>query len=409
MIRKSFFVYVLLMFLTVGLIGSSFFSTYEFFLSEGPLPARKEVMIKKGQPLKKIALYLHEQGVIDSPAIFTLGVRVSQKANALKAGEYSIPARASAKMVMDILTGGQTFIRRITIQEGLTSYQIVELLNKTQSLSGKVTQMPENGTLLPETYYYSAGDTKDQLIKRMQNAMDRTINELWEKRDPNLLLKSKKDVIILASIIEKETSVNSERAHIASVFLNRLERKMRLQSDPTVIFGLSNGTGIFKRKLWSNDLKKKHPYNTYIIYGLPPAPISNPGAASIAAVLQPMQTKDLYFVADGTGGHAFAPTYAEHQENVNEWRQIKRNRSFPKLKRPAAKAAPNTQAAKPTPATTSVAPNTKTKANATVEATKANADTNTSTQPEPKISTPAKTNDQPTAPIPPTPPQRPEK
>ena len=339
MIRKSFFFYIFLVFITACLVGSSVFSTYEFFLSDGPLENRKEVVIEKGMPLRKIADYLHKQGIIESPAIFALGVRVSNKSTDLKAGEYSIPAKASAKMVMDILTGGQTFIRKITIPEGLTSYQIVDLLNKTESLSGQIVNIPDEGSLLPETYYYSAGDSKQHLIIRMQNAMKRTLEEAWENRPKGGILRNKKEVIILASIIEKETSLDEERAHIASVFLNRLKQKMRLQSDPTVIYGLSDKTGIFKRKLWSNDLKKKHPYNTYVIYGLPPTPISNPGKASIEAVLNPIDSADLYFVANGTGGHTFAPTYAEHQDNVDQWRQIKKN----KATRRAVKAATKTK------------------------------------------------------------------
>ena len=327
MVRKSVFFYMLLVFFAVCIFGGSVFSTYEFFLSDGPLTERTEIVIEKGQPLKKIANYLHQKGVIESPAIFVLGVRVSQKDGELKAGEYSIPARASAKMVMDIITGGQTFIRRITIPEGLTSYQIVQMLNETQSLEGEINQIPEDGTLLPETYYYSAGDTRESLIKRMQNAMTRTVEELWPKREKDLLLKNKKDVIILASIIEKETSVNSERSHIASVFFNRLKNKMKLQSDPTVIYGLSDKTGIFKRKLWSNDLKRPSEYNTYVIYGLPAGAISNPGKASIEAVLHPDKTNDLYFVANGKGGHAFSETYKDHQDRVTEWRRIKKKSS----------------------------------------------------------------------------------
>ena len=333
MVRKSVFFYMIVIFFAACIFGGSVFSTYEFFLSDGPLLQRKEVVIEKGQPLRKIANYLHQEGVIESPAIFVLGVRVSQKDGELKAGEYSIPARASAKMVMDIITGGQTFIRRITIPEGLTSYQVVQILNDTKSLEGEITQVPQEGSLLPETYYYSAGDTRSNLIKRMQNAMTRTIEELWPKREKDLLLKNKKDVIILASIIEKETSIDAERRHIASVFFNRLKKKMRLQSDPTVIYGLSEGTGIFKRKLWSNDLKKQDPYNTYVIYGLPPGPISNPGRASIEAVLHPDKTQDLYFVANGKGGHAFSENYKDHQNRVNEWRNVKKKSETSKQKK----------------------------------------------------------------------------
>ena len=327
MVRKSFFIYVFLIFIIANLVGGSVFSTYEFFLAEGPLTSRKEVTIEKGMHRRKIAQHLFEQGIIESPSIFVLGVRVSNKASELKAGEYSIPPKSSAKMVMEILTGGQTLIRKITIPEGLTSYQIVEMLNSTKSLSGEITQIPAEGSLLPETYYYSAGDSKQQIIDRMQNAMKKTIEELWPKRDPSIPLKNIKEVVILASIIEKETSLDSERSHIASVFINRLEKKMRLQSDPTVIYGLSDNTGVFKRKLWSNDLKKEHPHNTYVIYGLPPTAISNPGKDSIKAVLNPQKTNDLYFVANGTGGHTFAPTYAQHQDNVSRWRNIKKNKA----------------------------------------------------------------------------------
>ena len=325
--RRGVFFYIFVVFLLSCIVGTSVFSTYEFFLSEGPLEERKEVLIEKGMPLRKIAFHLKNQGIIDSPSIFTLGVRANGKAGDLKAGEYSIPARASAKMVMDILTGGQTFIRKITIPEGLTSYQIVALLDKANGLTGTVEELPENGTLLPETYYYSTGDTKQQLIVRMQNAMKRTIDELWDKRVRDLPISTPKEAIILASIVEKETSILAEQNHVAAVFLNRLVKKMRLQSDPTVIFALSKGTGIYKKKLWSNDLKKPHPFNTYYIYGLPPEAIANPGKNAIEAVLQPFQTDDLYFVADGTGGHVFAATYAEHQRNVRAWRELKKDRT----------------------------------------------------------------------------------
>ncbi len=331
--RHSVFFYMFLAFLATCLIGTSMFSTYEFFVSEGPLQARKEVMIDKGMPLRKIAAYLQKQGIIESPAIFVLGVRANGKGTDLKAGEYSIPARASAKMVMDILTGGQTFIRRVTIPEGLTSYQIVQILNKTSGLTGTIEQVPENGTLLPQTYYFSNGDTKQQLIVRMQNAMKRTIDELWPERVSDLSVSTAAEAITLASIVEKETSIPAERGRVAAVFLNRLDKKMRLQSDPTVIYGLSNGTGIYKRKLWSNDLKKPHPYNTYYIDGLPPGAIANPGKEAISAVLQPLQTKDLYFVADGTGGHVFSASYEKHQKKVNEWRQIKKDSALRRIKR----------------------------------------------------------------------------
>lgn len=325
--RRSVILYVFLFIFLASLIGGSVFSTYKFFMEEGPLPVRKEVFIEKGMNLRQIASFLKKEGIIESPAIFTFGVRAHNKAGAMKAGEYSIPARSSAKMVMDILTGGQTYIRRVTIPEGLTSGQIVEILNKTDGLIGEVTSVPKNGTLLPETYYYSFGDTRQSVITRMQNAMKRTLDELWPTRYPEVPFKSPGEAVILASIVEKETSLSAERRHVASVFLNRLDKGMRLQSDPTVIYAVTNGNLPLKRKLYTKDLRIQHPYNTYVIYGLPPGAIANPGRESIAAVLNPIESKDIYFVADGTGGHVFAKTYAEHTENVKKWRKIRKNRA----------------------------------------------------------------------------------
>lgn len=321
--RKHVILYILLFGFLASFIGGSVFSTYKFFMQEGPLTERKEMLVPKGMPLQKIAQMLKEEGIIESPAIFTFGVRAHNKASALKAGEYSFPARSSAKMVMDILTDGQTHIRRLTVPEGLTSTQIVDLIEKAGGLVGAVARVPKNGTLLPETYYYSYGDTRESIIARMQNALTRTLDELWPNRADDLPFKNQKEAVTLASIVEKETSISAERSRIASVFLNRLEADMRLQSDPTVIYAVTNGTGQMKRALRLKDLRTKHAYNTYVIKGLPPAPIANPGRESIAAVLNPFKSKDMYFVADGTGGHVFAKTYDEHVENVKQWRSLK--------------------------------------------------------------------------------------
>ena len=325
--RRSVIIYVFLFIFLTSLIGGSVFSTYKFFIEEGPLTTRKEIFIEKGMSLRQIASFLKKEGVIESPAIFTFGVRAQNKSGAMKAGEYSIPARASAKMVMDILTGGQTYIRRVMIPEGLTSAQIVNLLGKADGLIGKISEVPKNGTLLPETYYYSFGDTRQSIIVRMQNAMNRTLEELWGQRSSDIPFKNIEEAVTLASIVEKETSISAERKHIASVFLNRLEKGMRLQSDPTVIYAVTNGNLPLNRKLYIKDLRIQHPYNTYVIYGLPPGPIANPGRESIEAVLNPVKSKDIYFVADGTGGHVFAKTYDEHIENVKKWREILRNKT----------------------------------------------------------------------------------
>ena len=326
--RHGVLFYFFIFFIGVSLIGGSVFTTYSQFVGEGPLPERTEIVIPRGN-LKKIAALLHEKGIISSPSIFVLGVRASGNTHKIKSGEYSIPRRASAKMVMDILVGGQTYIRRVVIPEGLTSAQIVEILNNAKGLVGVISQTPKNGTLLPETYHYSYGDTKEGIIVRMQNAMKRVIDEEWEKRATKLPLKSKQEAIILASIVEKETSLNKERAMVAGVFINRLNKKMRLQSDPTVIYAVTDGRLDLNRSLKKADLKIQHPYNTYVIPALPAGPIGNPGKEAIKAVLNPAETDALYFVATGRGGHAFAKTLKEHNKNIQNWlnyrRQKKRN------------------------------------------------------------------------------------
>ena len=322
--RQSVWIYFLLFFVVVSLIGGSVLTTYTQFIEDGPLPEAKNIVIPKGKSLKQIARLLKKEGVIDSPAIFELGVRASGNTLKIKSGEYNFPRHVSAKLVMNILTDGQTVARRFVVPEGMTSKQIVDLMDKYLGLTGTVSDIPPEGSLLPETYNYSYGDTKESLLRRMENKMTKTIQELWDKRDKNVPLKSMKEAIILASIVEKETARASERPHIAAVFFNRLKKKIRLQSDPTVIYALTNGQSDLKRSLTYADLRVQHPYNTYVVYGLPLGPIANPGRAALEAVLNPIESNNLYFVADGTGGHVFAETFDEHQKNVNRWRQIKK-------------------------------------------------------------------------------------
>ena len=328
--RHRVFIYFLVAFLAVSLIGSSVLTTYTQFVAEGPLETQTETLIGKGKSLRKIAKQLFREGIIASPSIFELGVRASGQADKIKAGEYSIPRHASAKMVMNILTSGNTYIRRLVVPEGMTSEQVVALMNHAKGLVGEVSEVPREGTLLPDTYHYSYGDTKESVIERMKNAMERTVEELWENRDPAITLTTPKEAVVMASIIEKETSRNSERAHIASVFYNRMKQGIRLQSDPTVIYAVTDGKVDQMKRVTYKDLKIQNPYNTYVIYGLPRGPISNPGRASIEAVLHPMTTKDVYFVADGTGGHVFSPTYREHKKNVQNWREISKGKQNPK-------------------------------------------------------------------------------
>lgn len=318
--RRYVIIYFAFIFLIASVIGGSVFTTYAQFVAEGPLTEQKEVYIPKGKSLKKIANLLKKEGVINSPSVFVLGVRAAGYANKIKAGEYAFPKGASAKMAMLILASGQTYIRRFRVPEGLSSYQIVALMKNAKGLVGTVEELPKDGTLLPDTYHYSYGDTKQGMVLRMQNAMTRVLNELWEKRADNLPYTTPQEAVIIASVVEKETALAKERPLIASVFVNRLKKGMKLQSDPTVIYALSDGKYDLKRNLTFADLKVASPYNTYYIQGLPRGAISNPGRAAIEAVLNPDDTNHLYFVADGSGGHAFAPTYEEHQKNVKNWR-----------------------------------------------------------------------------------------
>ncbi len=334
--RHRVFIYFLILFVFGSVMGGSVLSTYRQFVDEGPLKERKEILIEAGKGLRKIAKQLYREGIISSPAIFEIGARAGGQAESIKAGEYSIPEGASAKTVLSILTSGNTYIRRVVIQEGLTSYQVLKAMEGMYGLMGEVEREPKNGTLMPDTYYYSYGDTKQDIIRRMENNMKRAIEELWETRDKDLSFKTPQEAVIMASMVEKETARDNERGHIASVFHNRLKKGMRLQSDPTTIFALTNGTGELNRALTYKDLKVESGHNTYYVKGLPISPISNPGYKSLKAVLNPDKTEDLYFVADGKGGHVFAKTYKEHERNVARYRQIR------KAQKQAAKAGKET-------------------------------------------------------------------
>ena len=286
----------------------------------------KIVEIPAGSGVAKIASILEKEGVIRNPLAFRLVLRYNKEDKGLKAGEFLFPARVTPKKVTRILQDGKTVLHRITLPEGLTSVEILELINAEPGLDEIVMQTPSEGSLLPETYSFSKGMKRQQVIAQMQTAMKKTLAELWQKRQEGLPLKSMEEALILASIVEKETGVSSERGKVAGVFINRLKKRMRLQTDPTVIYGITQGQEPLGRPLSKRDLKTPTPYNTYTNYGLPPTPICNPGRASIEAVLNPSETKALYFVADGTGGHAFANSLKQHNRNVAKWRKIERSR-----------------------------------------------------------------------------------
>lgn len=322
-------VFFLVVIVSAAGAGLFFFAKYEFEKS-GPVKTVQQeetvITIPKGVGVSTIASQLEDQGLISNAILFRLGVKYHEAEQSLKAGEYAIPAQASMFEIMDILREGKSILYKLTVPEGLTSAQIMRLVEAHDMLVGDMPEvLPDEGSLLPETYLFQRGMQRTELIAQMGSDAQKIIEELWSSRAENLPFDTKEEAINLASIVEKETAVADERPRVAAVFVNRLKRGMRLESDPTIIYGLTGGEPL-GRGLRRSELDKPNKYNTYQIDGLPPTPIANPGRASIAAVLNPAVTKDLYFVADGTGGHAFATSYREHQRNVAAWRRIERER-----------------------------------------------------------------------------------
>jgi UPF0755 protein len=329
--RRRWFLRVALAALTVVVLaaaaaGGAFWWGQREYRKPGPLAASKIVVIPKGAHLADIAERLAQAGVIDRPIVFRAGARLEDKAHLLKAGEYEFAAGISQEAVVRLLVEGKTVVHRLTVAEGLTTAEVLQVVAGADALDGAVTEKPAEGALLPETYNYARGDSRNALIQRMTKAMSDTLDQLWAKRAEGLPFKTKAEALILASIVEKETGIAAERPRVAAVFVNRLKRGMRLDSDPTVIYGLTHGQGPLSRPLLTKDLEAKSPYNTYQIDGLPPGPIANPGRASIEATLNPAPTKDLFFVADGTGGHVFSETLDQHNRNVQRWRALQRER-----------------------------------------------------------------------------------
>jgi UPF0755 protein len=291
--------------------------------------ARKEsivVWLKSGLGLNAITENLEAAGVVESPLIFRMGVRLSGASKSLKAGEYNIPATASMADIMRMLKDGKSILHKITIPEGLTTQQIMAIVKANDVLTGDLPLLPPEGALLPETYSFTRGATRTDIIARMQRAQTKLMQKLWPEREDGLPFKTPQQAIILASIVEKETGLKSERPKVAAVFINRLKRPMRLQSDPTIVYGITKGAGPLGRPIRRSEIEAHTPYNTYQIDGLPPTPICNPGRASIEAVLNPPETDDLFFVADGTGGHAFSRSLSGHLRNVEQWRKIAREK-----------------------------------------------------------------------------------
>ena len=294
------------------------------FTRPGPLAEATNVVIAKGSGLEAIARQLAAAGVVPDPYSFVIGAKLRQVT--LKAGEYAFPAHVTPRDAMAMMADGRTVVHKLTIAEGLTVRQVLQEVEEAEYLAGTVSRKPAEGSLLPETWHLSRDDSRDEVVARMEKSMRQMLDQAWAGRAPDLPLTSKEQVLVLASIVERETGVKSERPLVAAVFLNRLRLGMRLQSDPTVIYGVSGKLGVMDRPISRADLDNPHPWNTYVHDGLPPTPIANPGRASIEAVLNPAKSDALYFVADGTGGHVFARTLDEHNRNVAKWRKIERER-----------------------------------------------------------------------------------
>jgi UPF0755 protein len=293
----------------------------------GPLSAPATVIVEKGTGTRAIAAQLEREGIVRRDWLLLLAQRLSGDMRPIQAGEYAFVAGITPRGALLQMQEGETVRHRFTVVEGSTVSEIVSALRDEPLLEGEITTLPDEGDLQPETYFFSRRDDRSALLRRMSKPQQAFLAEAWEKRDDGLPLRSPEEALILASIVEKETGVASERPMVASVFINRLRKGMRLQSDPTVIYAITKGNGKLERSLTRADLAAPSPYNTYLNSGLPPGPIANPGKDAIEAVLHPATADYLYFVADGSGGHAFARTLAEHNENVSAWRKLQRQKA----------------------------------------------------------------------------------
>lgn len=324
--------------------GIAFYFGKSAFDGPGPSTTTETVMIKPNTGVREIASILESEGLISDARIFLIGLRVHGADSKLKAGEYEIKAHASMRDIMELLESGKSVLYSLTIPEGLTVAQVFDRIAKTEELSGELPEeLPPEGSLAADTLRFTRGLSRKEVVARLRAQQEELVKDIWARRAEDLPLNDISEFVTLASIVEKETGRSDERSRVAAVFLNRLERGMRLQSDPTVVYGIFGGEGKpADRPIYRSDLDKMTPYNTYLVNGLPPTPIANPGRAALEAVANPSRTEELYFVADGNGGHAFATSLDEHNANVARWRKIERERAAA-----AAAAAQATPAAEP--------------------------------------------------------------
>lgn len=317
----------------------------------GPGPAAREgeatvVSLPSGAGVSAIAANLKAAGVIRSTDMFRAAATFTGADRRLRAGEYEVPSRASLKTVLGLLVDGRVVRHFVTLPEGWSSAQAVDILMKNEMLTGEAPPVPAEGSLWPSTYEITRGESRASVIRRMQTLAEQKMDQLWPQRGPRSVVRTPEEALILASIVEKETGVAAERPRVAAVFTNRIRTGMRLESDPTIVYGITQGRPL-GRGIRLSELRRETAWNTYLIDGLPPTPIANPGEEAIKAVLNPPETTDLFFVADGTGGHVFARTYEEHLQNVARWREIERRKAgLP----PAAPAPATPETAPETPA-----------------------------------------------------------
>ena len=342
----------------VLLIGSAtaYYYGMQKIEAPGPLQEEKVVNIPARAGMADIADTLQREGVIDNNRWAFIGAVIALKARSeLKPGEYAFQKNASLRSVIATMVDGKVVQHSVTIPEGLTSEQIVARLSENDIFAGSINEIPREGTLLPETYKFPRGTTRDQVIARMQQAQKRLVAEVWEHHNPDIPVKTPEQLVTLASIVEKETGKADERSRVAAVYVNRLRQKMKLQSDPTIIYGLVGGKGTLGRPIKRSEITQPSPYNTYVVDGLPPGPIANPGRASLEAAANPARTRDLFFVADGTGGHSFTETYDQHQKNVAKLRAMEKQIQNDTVE-PADDPPPAAPAAAPADATSATPP-----------------------------------------------------
>ncbi|WP_457582761.1 endolytic transglycosylase MltG [Ensifer canadensis] len=329
------FVMTVIVFVALAAAGTVYYAMHQYEKA-GPLEANKNFIVRSGAGISEIASGLERGNIITDGRVFRFVSEAYLDNDTLKAGEYEIKAGSSMQEIMQLLKSGKSILYSVSLPEGLTVKQMFHRLSDDEVLVGDLPQdLPAEGSLKPDTYKFTRGTKRLEIVQQMAAAQKALVDQIWEKRDPNLPVSTVEEFVTLASIVEKETGRADERPRVASVFINRLDKGMRLQSDPTIIYGIFGGEGKpADRPILKSDLDKDTPYNTYIIKGLPPTPIANPGRAALEAVANPSRTPELYFVADGTGGHVFAVTLDEHNANVRRWRKVEAEKAAE-----AAKAA----------------------------------------------------------------------